>query len=1031
MITKRLLLLLLLWPFLMWSQTDLVKWYNADFTPSLIENHITASNITTSNISKSNIDRNNNDPGSIFYSFGGFPAPVWNNPNTLDANKYIQFAISPENMYKIELNSFNFNAWFQGGNGQIEVRYSKDQSFSKYSTLFSGSLSGSYGSGDNKELSFPSDIVVNSGETMYVRIFAFNTNNELHIEHNNSGTLGPNFKGKVSLITPTVVNAYDDKFLGLKNQSISALILDNDDYKYTSAINAINITKQPEHGTLTINGTSAVTYKPNANYVGYDNFYYTITNAVGVSNSAKVELQVIDNSSSTEQVLTKWINADLTPKNYVTGVSGNTLTSKGLSMSKGSVWPYDTFSLSNLPSPKVNNGYLDENNYLEFAVKAGSSDDYTALLSSFKFEYYINKNNDDAKFSLRYSKDANFKTGVYTVDIPSVKKEKWTSVNFSLDSSLAFLYPGEVFYVRLYVYNTWNSFMIKYDKATEAGSSFSGYVSPYYPAPCSVSAVWNASGWVNNVKPDINKKAIINADYDTLVNGSFEACSVQVNKGKLSISKDKYVKVNKTIETTNGGSIEVQSDGNLFQLDGSIINSSAIKVLREASLKYKDYNYWGTPVLGQNLKAFSPNTPNSKFYTYSESKNNFTVINPTSNNFVPGMGYAIRAEDNLSSTTSIVTAVYTGIPNNGDTYVNVDKSSVGYGYNLIGNPYPSDINFDDFYNENKNVINNIAYLWTNVNPNPAMQGSAYPSGGYINNYAIINGSGGVPAASPVCNSNAGKCSNTPSNIMRIGQGFIVQSKLPGTNAIVFKNSMRKTNVNAKFFNRVASKTTTDQTDRFWLQLTTPLGVTNKILIAYKEEATNDFEIDYDAPHMVIGSDSFYSILSDKKLAIQGRHYPLLKDDAIPLGASFYGDGTYTISMSEKEGIFANGQNVYLKDKLTGVTTNLSENSYSFSASIGQDNNRFEIIYVNTNSTLGTGSSTKNQLVVYQVGGLVKIESPENMNKVALFDMAGKVVYQDNVSGKTTQINSQRLVAGVYILNIQSVNGKTSKKIIIK
>jgi hypothetical protein len=47
---------------------------------------------------------------------------------------------------------------------------------------------------------------------------------------------------------------------------------------------------------------------------------------------------------------------------------------------------------------------------------------------------------------------------------------------------------------------------------------------------------------VNNVKPDINKKAIINADYDTSVNGSFEACSVQVNKGKLRFLKIRMLK---------------------------------------------------------------------------------------------------------------------------------------------------------------------------------------------------------------------------------------------------------------------------------------------------------------------------------------------------------------------------------------------------------------------------------------------------------------------------------------------------------
>lgn len=1010
----------------MWSQTDLVKWYNADFTPSLLENHITASNITTSPSSGVTLTNYVWGSDNVLYSVGGA------SNSSMDTSKYIQFKVSPDTDYKVVFNTFSFNSR-TGGNGgdkqKYKVRYSKYSDFSSFgeSAVFSSSQKYSTNTINLGGLT------VNGGESLYIRIYVFDTYNSFEIEHNLRGDIAPIINGQVSLITPAVVKAYDDEFLGVKNQVIQASVLDNDDYKYTSAVSSINITKQPEHGTLSVVNNN-VSYTPSANYVGYDNFYYTVTNAVGVSNSAKVELQVIDNTtSSTGQVLTKWINSDFSPKNYATGITGNKLKSNGLKLEEGSGWPSNStyYKLSNLPTPQDYNGYLDENNYLEFSVKAGTSNDFSALLSSFNFDYYFN-GNDNGTFSLRFSKDANFKTGVYTVNLPSVKKGKWTSLNFSLSSSLAFLYPGEVFYMRLYVYNTNNVFYLNFDKAAESGPSFSGIVSKYYAEPCSVTAVWNVTGWVNNVKPDINKRAIINADYDTSVNGSFEACSIQVNIGKLSIAKDKYIKVNKTIETTNGGSIEVQSDGNLFQLDGSIINSSAIKVLRAASLKYKDYNYWGSPVKGQNLKAFSPNTPNSKFLVYNELKNSFNAIDPISNDFVPGMGYAIRAEDTLpAGNLSKVTEVYTGIPNNGDIYVSVNKSSTSYGYNLVGNPYPSDISFEDFYKENKDKINGIAYLWTNINPNPAMQGSAYPGKGYINNYAILNLSGGVPAASPVCSSDGQKCSETPTNIMRVGQGFIVKSILPDTNQLVFKNTMRKTDVNAKFFNRVAAKANSNQVDRFWLQLTTPLDVTNKILIAYKEDATDDFEIDYDAPHMVIGSDSFYSILSDTKLAIQGRHYPLLKSDVVPLGASFYGDGTYTISISEKEGIFANGQSVYLKDKVTGVITNLSEKSYSFSAVAGQDNNRFEIVYVNPGSTLGTDNNIKNLLVVYQADGFIKVESPENMNKIILYDMAGKMVYQNNVSGKFTQISTERFTTGVYVVNILTVNGKTTKKIIIR
>jgi hypothetical protein len=42
------------------------------------------------------------------------------------------------------------------------------------------------------------------------------------------------------------------------------------------------------------------------------------------------------------------------------------------------------------------------------------------------------------------------------------------------------------------------------------------------------------------------------------------------------------------------------------------------------------------------------------------------------------------------------------------------------------------------------------------------------------------------------------------------------------------------------------------------------------LIGYIPGATNGYEIDFDGELFIIGSDSFYSLLDSKKLAIQGK-----------------------------------------------------------------------------------------------------------------------------------------------------------------
>jgi hypothetical protein len=49
----------------------------------------------------------------------------------------------------------------------------------------------------------------------------------------------------------------------------------------------------------------------------------------------------------------------------------------------------------------------------------------------------------------------------------------------------------------------------------------------------------------------------------------------------------------------------------------------------------------------------------------------------------------------------------------------VKISKYGNGYNLVGNPYPSNIDMKKLAANNSGLIEELAYFWTNFNPNPA------------------------------------------------------------------------------------------------------------------------------------------------------------------------------------------------------------------------------------------------------------------------------------------------------------------------
>ena len=66
---------------------------------------------------------------------------------------------------------------------------------------------------------------------------------------------------------------------------------------------------------------------------------------------------------------------------------------------------------------------------------------------------------------------------------------------------------------------------------------------------------------------------------------------------------------------------------------------------------------------------------------------------------------------------------------------------------------------------------------------------------------------------------------------------------------------------------------------------------------------------------------------------------------IPIGFTSQQSGLFTISLGEKDGLFAN-QAIYLKDKATNSVIDLTQNNYSFMANAETVNNRFEIVYKN-------------------------------------------------------------------------------------
>lgn len=525
-----------------------------------------------------------------------------------------------------------------------------------------------------------------------------------------------------------------------------------------------------------------------------------------------------------------------------------------------------------------------------------------------------------------------------------------------------------------------------------------------------LNTVWDGASWSS--APASNKSIEFQGNYTSAGSGAgnIQACSCTVTSGNVTIASGDTMTLLDDIKV-NGGSMTFENNAQLLQTN-NVANTGNITSKKNAVMKRLDYTYWGSPVSGQMLKAFSPGTLNSRFYTYNEPDDTFvSVADPTNTPFAQGKGYAIRASNGAASTPATFYGAFTGLPNNGNLSLALAYTDATHGYNLVANPYPSNIDFDVLYSNNSSNIYQTAYFWTNTFPNPSSQGSSYLG----DNYAIYSGLGGVSGASTT--TVGGK---TPTNIISVGQGFIVKSKNTGN--LNFVNSVR-TSTSTIFINK-----NVDVKDRYWVKLISPVGNVNTLLIGYVPNATNDYDLDYDAERLTIGSDAFYSVLNNKKLGIQARDYPLNTSDIVQLGTKQAENGNYTFSLSNKEGIFANGQSIYLHDKTLGTYTDLQQGDYSFAASQGEQTDRFEITY-KPGGTLDTGNSTKHGVRVYKSGEDVIIDADRPFIEVRLYDTSGRLIRVIKSGKNYLFIEKNKLISEINIFSIIFADETINKKVI--
>ncbi len=544
-----------------------------------------------------------------------------------------------------------------------------------------------------------------------------------------------------------------------------------------------------------------------------------------------------------------------------------------------------------------------------------------------------------------------------------------------------------------------------------------------------VPKVWDGSQWLPSA-PTPSDKVVINGNYNSKTNGAFTACQCEIKSGVTLTVDENTVQVTDFLD--NKGSLVLESDANFVQRVETDANIGGGNFIAKRKINLttdrKQYNYLISPAVGMNMKNIykdsSGNPVAVPFVLYHNEVKNWFYNSDGS--YIPGRALAVKEPAEAFLPTEMQ-AEFHGQPKNGSfsyALVNSDVSNPNRGFNLIGNPYPSNIDLVKLYQNNSSaeILSPTFYFWDNtVNSRTAQEGDNY--GGQA--YAEFNAATppGIGTGKKATGDNGFSPLKIPTRYVSVGQGFMTKVENASGFNLAFSNSIREAQPSVGFFGKAAQQPEI-QVNRYWLKLTSPKNISSSMAVVYFDEGKDEFTIE-DSRSMG-GSDAIYSLVDEVEVSINGK---ATFDDAdvVTLGAAYFEAGNYSIAIDRAEGIFTGVQPIYLKDHLNNSITDLSQTPYVFSATAGIDTHRFELVY-KTNATLGGEEVVKRGLEIYREAQDFVLRSTETITQVEVFDLSGRLTQTLKTQAKELRLPAETWLNGVYILKVQTSSGVQTKRV---
>ncbi|HEV3324453.1 MAG TPA: T9SS type A sorting domain-containing protein [Puia sp.] len=433
------------------------------------------------------------------------------------------------------------------------------------------------------------------------------------------------------------------------------------------------------------------------------------------------------------------------------------------------------------------------------------------------------------------------------------------------------------------------------------------------------------------------------------------------------------------------------------------------------------YKYFSSPFIGDTVNDFSSEinlaTSFPDVYSFNESLSSAGWVNYTnpSGLLTPLAGYAV----NFGTSPAPLTVSLRGVVSNHAVSTGaIYNHNMPYtqGFNLVGNPYPSPVDWNAVGGWTKTNVDNAIYFFSNGTVNQYT--GTYSS--YVNGIS----SNGIA-----------------SNIIAAMQGFFVHvsnGTFPVAGLLAVNNTARNLNLTTVFFGY-----TVPQAPSPFIRLSAgfydegPDG--DPAVFYFKAGADGTFDKTLDALKLMnthTGIPNLYAVAKDTaRLSIYALPDMFDSVETVPLGLTTAQDGWISFKATDIENIPV-GLYVYLSDTKTGVKQDLLNAApYRLYLTSGEYKNRFFLNFSTKEPAAGgtPGTPSNGPFQAYGAGGTLFVNgnlNPGEKGEVRVFDLQGQLVLRGEISGSTYQPFHSNFASGIYLVSLSTPAGTQTKKILI-